>query len=437
MIHYETYSDFPDKANLTDGDKLSLRSGEYTIASKLGQGGFASVYKIVNSTGDEYAFKFMDLTLRVPEEYDSLKSKFQGEFRVGSFQSDYIVRNFYIGMISGNPYIIMELCPNGNLVTQRHRYKSESDYNMLAHDILNGLKDLHSNGVIHRDIKPENILFCKSNKLKLADFGISGFLDNRLTIPGLFGRVSDVFGSVQYCPNEALDRTKSYKYTKPTMDIYSFGITMYYVISGGELPFKIESTVPSELEKIKKLKRKQDYRRIENINRSVSAKWQAVIEKCLKDKPEDRFQSVDEVIDFLGIKDLKRQSHINEITGECLVVTRGEEEGKIYELPTIMNGKSRITVGRHPSSVSNDLPILETNSTYVSSRHATIEVHEGNWFIRDGQFDAEIAGWKQSLNHTIVNYYNILQDQQAIKLSDGDIIQMGDVVFKTFLNKQN
>ena len=391
---------------------------------------------MTNSKGEEFALKFMDLTLRVPEEYDDLKSKFQSEFRVGSFQSDYIVRNYFIGMISGNPYIIMELCPNGNLVTNRHRYQNESDYNNLAYDILNGLKDLHKNGVIHRDIKPENILFCRSNRLKLADFGISGFLDNRLTIPGLFGRVSDVFGSVQYCPNESLDRNKSYKYTKPTMDIYSFGVTMYYVLSGGSLPFNIKSTVPKELEKVKKLKKKEEYNRIQNINSTLSNTWVSVIEKCLKNKPEDRFQNVDEVISFLGLDNLQFPSEEGELS-ECLVVTRGEEEGKIYQLPTLIIGKSRLTVGRHPSSANNDLPILERNSTYVSSRHAAIEMHEGDWYIRDGQFDSDKSKWQQSLNHTIVNYYNILKDQQAIQLSDGDIIQVGDVVFKTVLNKLN
>ena len=434
IVYQETYSDFPDKVKLAKGNRLALRSGEYTIISKLGEGGFASVYKISNGKGKEFAFKFMDLTLRVPEEYDDLKSKFQGEFRVGSFQSNFIVRNYYIGMICGNPYIIMELCPNGNLVTNRHRYTAESDFNKLAFDILRGLKDLHENGVIHRDIKPENILFSSNNQLKLADFGISGFLDNRLTIPGLFGRVSDVFGSVQYCPNESLDRKKSYKYTKPTMDIYSFGVTMYYVLSGGLLPFNIKSTVPSELEKVKKLKKKEEYNRIQNINTAVSQKWSIIIEKCLRNKPEDRFQNVDELINYLDLTATQVSDSHSQVHGKCLVVARGEEEGKIYQLPTLINGKSKITVGRHPSSVKNDLPVLETNSTYVSSRHATIEFHAGNWFIRDGQYDSTNSRWKQSLNHTIVNYYNILKDRQAFQLSDGDIIQIGDVVFKTVLN---
>jgi len=79
---------------------------------------------------------------------------------------------------------------------------------------------------------------------------------------------------------------------------------------------------------------------------------------------------------------------------------------------------------------------LETNSTYVSSRHATLENVDESWNIRDGQFiSTDNQGfWKQSLNNTIVNYYNILDNNNAVRLYSGDIIQMGDVVIKAIFN---
>ena len=47
------------------------------------------------------------------------------------------------------------------------------DYLPIAQDICNGMAYLHSKSIIHRDLKPENILVDNSNRVKVADFGLS------------------------------------------------------------------------------------------------------------------------------------------------------------------------------------------------------------------------------------------------------------------------
>jgi serine/threonine protein kinase len=56
----------------------------------------------------------------------------------------------------------------------------------VAYSSLMGMSFLKSKKIMHRDIKPSNILINRDGKIKLCDFGISGFIDNSvcLTITG-------------------------------------------------------------------------------------------------------------------------------------------------------------------------------------------------------------------------------------------------------------
>ena len=45
--------------------------------------------------------------------------------------------------------------------------------------IAGGLADAHAHGVIHGDVKPENLLFAADGRLKITDFGVARFQDDR------------------------------------------------------------------------------------------------------------------------------------------------------------------------------------------------------------------------------------------------------------------
>jgi serine/threonine protein kinase len=62
----------------------------------------------------------------------------------------------------------------------------ESFLARVAYSCLMGMSFLRSKKIMHRDIKPSNILMNRDGKIKLCDFGISGFITNSvcLTITG-------------------------------------------------------------------------------------------------------------------------------------------------------------------------------------------------------------------------------------------------------------
>jgi len=88
------------------------------------------------------------------------------------FQSFSLILSLFLQKTT---YIILELCPDGDLRKFIHTNNGHLPEN-LSLDILNqlmiGFKELVDNGYIHRDIKPENTLI-KGNIYKVADFGFA------------------------------------------------------------------------------------------------------------------------------------------------------------------------------------------------------------------------------------------------------------------------
>ncbi|XP_062867759.1 protein kinase containing Z-DNA binding domains [Trichomycterus rosablanca] len=80
---------------------------------------------------------------------------------------------------SRNLYIIMEFCEGGTLTTwiSERNYKkverTEEEALSIFHQIVSGMKYVHSKNIIHRDLKPDNIFFGNDGNVKIADFGLA------------------------------------------------------------------------------------------------------------------------------------------------------------------------------------------------------------------------------------------------------------------------
>mmetsp|Transcript_29267 Transcript_29267/g.40565 ORF Transcript_29267/g.40565 Transcript_29267/m.40565 type:complete len:422 (-) Transcript_29267:287-1552(-) len=96
----------------------------------------------------------------------------------------------------------------------------------IALDIGKALCFLHAchPPIIHRDLKPPNVLFDAHGVAKLADFGLSKFVNSRLESYQMTAKT----GTVRYMAPEVL---LGRKYSV-LVDVYSFGMIMSYMISG-------------------------------------------------------------------------------------------------------------------------------------------------------------------------------------------------------------
>lgn len=424
-----------ERCNFSAGD---LIDNAYTVVKLLGEGTFGVVYKVADFQGNLYALKLLRLWEVHPTIREGLVRRFDMEYETGRIDSPYLVHSISHGFVCGNPYIVMELCTGGDLVTQSET--RELDLPVVARHVLLGLKALHSCGKVHRDLKPENVLLKSDGIYALTDFGISGDRNKRMTESNILGRPKQIFGTYAYIPPEQVKPRGRDSTVLPTTDIFSFGVMMYQLLTN-ELPFgplDDEGDLPEYLRN----GRNGNWNRVVLRRREDWQQWNALITGCLRPDFQQRIQSVDEALDLVPLPPNENhpveESHEDQnlgyqvriVNGVLLRVMQGEDYGKVFWLDNLISeDRSILTMGRSDYGVNNDINLHETDSTYVSRHHCTLELDYsiGSWVIRDGQW-VMFAGrgeWRNSTNGTFVNSSQV--NSNGMVFNPGDIISIGEV----------
>ena len=420
--------------NRCDFHTGSIIDGKYTVERPLGEGTFGKVFKVRrNSDNKTFALKLLKLWAVEALEREKLLKRFDQEYETGLIKSDFLVQSHGKGSVEGNPYILMEYCPGGDLLQGVEN--GTINLATAASEILLGLKTLHSNGKVHRDLKPENVLVKSNGKVALTDFGIAGDRNKRLTERGLLGVPKEVFGTYAYMPPEQINPKRGDATVLPTTDMFSFGVMMFQLITC-ELPF---GSLDNEADLYQYVTRGKT----ENWDRNILRRskdgenWLPLIEGCLKSDFRIRIQSADLALSLVpvlkGSIQIKQEISDNVPSiknGIALRVMQGEEFGKIYKLNDLVKSldKRILTIGRNDEDIRNIIPIKETESSYVSRKHCTLEYNNVNntWILRDGQWDTfTFSKWKVSTNGTFIGSKEVPMNGVIINL--GDIISIGDV----------
>lgn len=416
------------RCQFSPGDVID---GQYRVERLLGEGSFGVVYAVSDRQGRLYALKLLKLWEVPADIRGSLMARFDMEFETGRIDSQYLVRAISHGRTAGNPFILMEFCPGGDLqqAAEHHRL----DLPKMATHVLLGLKALHNCGKVHRDLKPENVLIKDNGDYALTDFGISGDRNKRMTERNILGKPKQIFGTYAYMPPEQLNPQRDAT-VLPTTDIFSFGVMMYQLIVG-TLPY---GPLESERDLVPYTRRgkagewdRQALRMAEG-----GAEWYQLVEGCLVPRFQDRLQTADAVLQLVPqvwsmekeIKEERQDFQTKIVNGVLLRIMQGEDYGRVYYLDNLLTrGSSILRMGRRDSSVVNDIAITEEESSYISRKHCTLELDYdlGSWIIRDGQWDRlGTGGWRRSTNGTYVNSREV--GQNGMPFSPGDIISIGD-----------
>lgn len=407
--------------------------GKYTVERILGEGTFGKVYLVMRTTDHLYfALKLLKLWAIEASEREKLWKRFDQEYQTGLIESEYLVKSHGKGTVEGNPYILMEYCPGGDLLSCVEQGKV--DLSKAASEILLGLRELHSNGKVHRDLKPENVLLKSNGSIALTDFGIAGDRNKRLTERGILGVPKEVFGTYAYMPPEQVNPRRGDATVLPTTDIFSFGVMMFQLITF-ELPF-------GNLNDERDLYQYVNRSRSENWSRELLTKtalgkeWQPLIEGCLRADFHTRIQNADLALSLIPKTQASVKINITEIpepqvakNGISLRIMQGEEYGKIYYLNDLLSstGKRILTIGRNDEDILNNIPIKETESSYISRKHCTLEFNPAKniWILRDGQWEPKSSTkWKVSTNGTYIGSKEV--PMNGVILNIGDIISIGD-----------
>lgn len=421
-----------ERCELNIGERVGNR---YVVEKVLGEGSFGKVYRVKDIDDTIYALKLLHLWDVAPDIRQPLMERFEMEFKTGQIDCEYLVQSVDYGKIGGNPYIVMEFCPGGDLtpLIGQNVHKTAE----ICQQILLGLRTLHMNGKVHRDLKPENVLFKTNGVAALTDFGIAGDRNHRMTERNILGRPQQVFGTYAYMPPEQVNRQRGGVTVLPTTDIFSFGVMAFQLLTG-KLPFG-ELTNHNELANYQKRGKNGEWSRhllngIENGNQ-----WLQLLEGCLQPNLKKRIQSVDEVLKILPAGSCGHVSipvapvniKINNEKGTCLHVMQGDQYGAIYNLSDMVaSGNRIITLGREPGNL---IILKDDVNFYISRCHCCIEAHPApGWIVRDGQWNDQGKQWVESSNGTYVN--SIQVGPTGYILETGDIISIGDIKIRFEIN---
>ena len=253
----------------------------YEIIEQIGNGGMSDVYKAKCHKLN----RFVAIKVLKPEysQDKSFVSKFRAEAQSAAGLTHPNVVNVYdVGDEDGVNYIVMELIEGITLkkyIEKRGRLPYKEAVS-IAIQVANGMEAAHKHHIVHRDIKPQNIIISKEGKVKVTDFGIAKAASSS-TINS-----SSAMGSVHYIsPEQARGG-----YSDERSDIYSFGITLYEMLTG-KVPFDGDTTVAVAVQHI------QDaIPAPSSVAGDVPVSVDKIVLKCTQKKTEARYQSASELI---------------------------------------------------------------------------------------------------------------------------------------------
>ena len=418
----------PRRFDFKEGDLIEK---EYKVEKHLGDGSFGEVYKVVDRKGNVCAIKLLRLWDIPSNIRQPLIERFEMEFDTAQIKSPYLVHSLAYGFCNGNPYIVMEYCPGGDLSSIIGAGSNEIP--RYAREILMGLDVLHKNGKVHRDLKPENVLIKTDGTSALTDFGICGDRNKRMTERNIFGRPYQVFGTYAYMPPEQVCRDRGGSTVLPTTDIFSFGVVVYQLLTG-VLPFgRLDNE--NDLVLYQKRGKVGEWDKKTLLMQSHGSEWVPLIDGCLAPKYKDRIQSAasafskiptyDKTNICLTINTEKELNKADCVRKASLRVAQGKDYGRFFILQDISSRYNRkiITIGR---GEYNMICLHDYDFPYTSRRHCTLEsIGENKWCIRDGQWNPESMEWVLSSNGTFVNSLKV--SEQGCSLVPGDVISIGEI----------
>ncbi|WP_394845611.1 protein kinase [Pendulispora brunnea] len=264
---------------------------KYKIESVLGRGGMGVVVAALNMAIDQrVALKF--LTSESQRSPSSVE-RFTREARAaGKLKSEHVAKVIDVGRVDfGSPYIVMELLEGGDLkqlLTDDGPLPVSRavDYVLQA---IDAVAEAHKHGIVHRDLKPANLFLTKRESgepiIKLLDFGISKFQDVTDDSPDRPGITvtSSFLGSPAYASPE---QCRSPKYVDARSDIWSLGAVLYELVTG-KRPFRGGSEAEVFAAVLE-----HEPPPMRSLRSEIPSALEAVVSRCLRKKPEDRFPSV-------------------------------------------------------------------------------------------------------------------------------------------------
>jgi len=262
----------------------TLLDSRYLLDEEIGAGGSCEVWRATDCVLTRpVAVKLLHPAYaRQPEAL----ARFKAEARhAGALSHDNIARVYDYGEPEhGQSYLVMELIDGPSLDTVLAGGPLDAARTMdIVAQVAAGLQAAHSTGLIHRDIKPSNIMFTLEDVAKICDFGLARQIHGDPSGADLdIVRSSPAYAS----PEQSRGRPDLDHRT----DMYSLGVTLFEMLTG-KRPFAADSTAALLAKHATEAPPQP-----RSLNLNISPAANELIGRLLKKKPEQRFDSYDQLL---------------------------------------------------------------------------------------------------------------------------------------------
>jgi eukaryotic-like serine/threonine-protein kinase len=325
-----------------------ILSNRYRIESSLGRGGMAEVFKAWDQERATY------LALKVLRQDLAQDTIFLRRFKreaqiLKKLEHPHIVRFYGVEVDRQYVFMLMDYVQGTSLQTEIFMKNGTSMEKAMVSKVMqaicSALHYAHRKNLVHCDIKPGNIMINHTGDVLLADFGIARMTDAATsTMVG--------FGTPAYMAPElvlGIDPT-------PQSDIYSMGVVLYEMVTGGERPFTGESAnttgmMTSEKVRWEQMNLKPPLPR--QFNPAVSPELEMVVMRCLEKTPGKRFASA---LDLLNAVEVA-------LGGESKTVKKPDVTGQPEPNPVSIDPQQPSQPAPHMGSVpvqNNSMPVPQT-----------------------------------------------------------------------------
>lgn len=262
----------------------SVLAEKYEICGQIGEGGSGIVYRV----WDRHMERFAALKVGKSEESPGRRNVLRKEMEMLRSLKHSMLPAVYDYFDEDGQYLVMEYIEGISL----HNYIEaegcipEKKVCEWAMQLLDLLAYLHGRKppVIYRDLKPDNIIVCPDGCLRVVDFGAA--------LPSRYDRPyqENLAGTVGYAAPEQLSDTRTGgRKTDERSDIYTFGATLYHMLTGFN-----PSLPPCGI------------RPVRCMNPGLTRRIEWIVGRCTQAEPSKRYQTVEEIK-----RDLERRGRVS------------------------------------------------------------------------------------------------------------------------------
>jgi len=265
----------------------------YRVEAFLGRGGMSEVYKVHDQVRSTH------LALKLLREDLAQDRIFLRRFKreaqtLAKLQHPNIVRFYGLEHEGSSTFMLMDFIEGETLREEIFNLDgipmAPARVLKIVQPLCSALSYAHSEGVIHCDLKPGNVMIHKNGTVQVTDFGIARMMDAATaTMVGL--------GTPAYMAPELIRGHDP----SPRSDIYSLGVILFEMVTGGERPFtgELATITGSTSEKVRWEQVHLNPPSPRKWNPEIPAELESIIIRCLNKDPAKRFKSINDVVGLL------------------------------------------------------------------------------------------------------------------------------------------